>query len=253
MKLNFKSIVIPSIDLPNWQEVSEIPIVESNEILQPTSLAPPPVCIYPVYSRMGIPGALAECHLRKGVYLRLLKAASQLPDELRLVILDGWRPFSVQQHLFDTLVNLMEHADPDCPSDHRLADARNLVSPPSNLSSSPSPHLTGGAVDVTLANKYGEMLDMGSLFDEASPASYTAYLEGIENPSQTQLNARSNRRILYNVMQDSGFTNLPSEWWHFDYGDQLWAWYSRSPEAIYGATHTDSLETLWQEQLKGSD
>lgn len=253
MKPNFKSIAIPSIALPNWQEVSQVAIVESNERLQPASLAPLPVCIYPVYSRMGIPGAIAECHLRTSVYRRLLKAASLLPDDLRLVVLDGWRPYSVQQHLFDTLVNLMEHADPSCPSDQRLIDARNLVSPPSILNSSPSPHLTGGAVDVTLANQYGEMLDMGSLFDEASPVSYTASLEEIEHPTPVQLSARRNRRILYNVMQYSGFTNLPSEWWHFDYGDQLWAWYTQSPKAIYGATDIDSLETLWQEQLMSAD
>ncbi len=247
--LTFKDMAIPSINLPDWQKVSQIPIVESAETLQPASLAPLPICIYPIYSKMGIPNAPDECHIRQGVYQRLLKAASELPDELRLVILDGWRPYSVQQHLFDTLINLMEHADPSYPADKRLAEARNLVSPPSHLSSSPSPHLTGGAVDVTLANKQGEMLNMGSLFDEASPASYTASLENINNPSLVQQSARDNRRILYNVMRDAGFTNLPSEWWHFDFGDQLWAWYTQAPEAIYGATHTDSLETLWQQQL----
>ena len=250
--LNFKDIAIPSIDLPDWQMVSQIPIVESAEILQPASLAPPPICIYPVYSRMGIPSAPAECYIRKGVYQRLINAASQLPNDLRLVVLDGWRPFSVQQHLFDTLINLMEHADPDCPADKRLAEARQFVSPPSNVSSAPSPHLTGGAVDVTLANKQGEMLNMGALFDEASPASYTASLENIDRPSPAQRTARDNRRILYNVMRDVGFTNLPSEWWHFDFGDQLWAWYSKSSEAIYGATQVPSLETLWHRQLAKS-
>jgi len=249
MTLNSKDIAIPVVDMPDWEKVSQIPITESGEVLQPASLAPQPVCVYPVYSKMGIPSAPAECHLRKSVYRRLLKAANQLPEGLRLVVLDGWRPYSVQQHLFDTLINLMEHAEPSVSEEQRFAQARKLVSPPSNLALSPSPHLTGGAVDVTLANNQGEMLNMGSLFDEATPASYTASLEGIDALTVEQLGARSNRRLLYNVMQDAGFTNLPSEWWHFDYGDQLWAWYSQSPEAFYGATHTDSLETLWQQQL----
>lgn len=29
--------------------------------------------------------------------------------------------------------------------------------------------------------------------------------------------------MLYNVMKAVGFTNLPSEWWHYDYGDDKWA------------------------------
>ena len=29
--------------------------------------------------------------------------------------------------------------------------------------------------------------------------------------------------MLYNVMTAAGFTNLPSEWWHYDYGDNMWA------------------------------
>ena len=29
--------------------------------------------------------------------------------------------------------------------------------------------------------------------------------------------------MLYNVMTAAGFANLPSEWWHYDYGDNMWA------------------------------
>ena len=34
---------------------------------------------------------------------------------------------------------------------------------------------------------------------------------------------KENRRLLYSAMIDTGFTNLPSEWWHYDYGDENWA------------------------------
>ena len=43
---------------------------------------------------------------------------------------------------------------------------------------------------------------------------------------------RDNRRLLYNVMTAAGFTNLPSEWWHFDYGDGMWA-QLKNENAIY--------------------
>ncbi len=243
---------IPEISLPEWEQVSQISIIESGEALQPASLAPEPLRVYPAYFKMGIPGAPPECHLRLGVYNRLLQAAAGLPDEIRLVVLDGWRPFVVQQHLFDTLINLMAHAYPGRSPDQLIAEARNLVSPPSSLNSAPSPHLTGGAVDVTLTDKNGRLLDMGTLFDEANPLSYTASLEGIGTLNTAQKTARNNRRILYQAMTGAGFTNLPSEWWHFDFGDQLWAWYSESGHAIYGATHPESLEKLWQRQLRES-
>ena len=34
---------------------------------------------------------------------------------------------------------------------------------------------------------------------------------------------KNNRRILYNAMISEDFVNLPSEWWHYDYGDKVWA------------------------------
>lgn len=241
---------IPDLTQPDWHKVAQIPITECGEKLQPASLAPEPVCIYPAYFKMGIPSAPPECHLRQGVYERLLQAAQQLPKGLRLVVLDGWRPFSVQQHLYDTLINLMEHRFPEMDSSKIHSEARNLVSPPSTATTSPSPHLTGGSVDITLADSCGRLLNMGTQFDEASPLSFTASFEHRNDLTPAQQQARDNRRVLYNIMTNAGFTNLPSEWWHFDYGNQLWAWCSDNPEAIYGSTHPESLEAMWQKQLR---
>ena len=35
-------------------------------------------------------------------------------------------------------------------------------------------------------------------------------------------------------MQRAGFVNYPAEWWHFSYGDKMWAAYSHKEYAIYG-------------------
>jgi D-alanyl-D-alanine dipeptidase len=35
-------------------------------------------------------------------------------------------------------------------------------------------------------------------------------------------------------MTSVGFTNYVDEWWHFDFGDQNWAWMSGSDHAIHG-------------------
>ena len=67
---------------------------------------------------------------------------------------------------------------------------------------------------------------MGTGFDAFSKKTNTVYYEGINNE------IRNNRRLLYYTMIKAGFTNLPSEWWHYDYGDRFWAYYTKKP-AIY--------------------
>ena len=47
--------------------------------------------------------------------------------------------------------------------------------------------------------------------------------------------ARTNRRLLYWVMTEAGFANNPTEWWHYSWGDQLWARLMGRPHAHYGA------------------
>lgn len=239
---------IPTLSMPDWLQLQRIPIIECGEPLQPAGLCREWLT-WPAYFHQRISGAVPECHLRAGVFDRLLQAARSLPDDLQLVVLDGWRPFSVQQYLFDTLLNLMGHANPELSEYQLTARARELVSPPSTDSAAPSPHLTGGAVDVCLADSDGRLIDMGTRFDEASPLSFTAALEDDAHHAMGEFMARHHRRLLYRAMTDAGFTNLPSEWWHYDFGDQLWAWYSGESTARYGATHLPSLEHLWQQQL----
>jgi len=240
---------IPSIPLPDWDALQRKPIRECGERLQPAGLCPL-WHTWPAYYHQGITGALPECYLRLHVFERLLQAARSLPEQFQLVLLDGWRPFTVQQYLYDTLLNLMQHAHPEQPAEQLALETRKLIAPPSVDAAAPSPHLTGGSVDVTLADRNGELVDMGTLFDEASPLSYAAALEDEERHHSTHdLSARHHRRVLYQAMTGAGFTNLPSEWWHFDYGNQLWAWYSGAEHALYGATQPPSLEQLWRAQL----
>ena len=48
---------------------------------------------------------------------------------------------------------------------------------------------------------------------------------------------------------EQGFTNLPSEWWHYDFGDQLWAHYGGHGQALYGPAELDTIESRWRRQL----
>ncbi|CAK2155539.1 hypothetical protein VCRA2116O234_510012 [Vibrio crassostreae] len=84
---------------------------------------------------------------------------------------------------------------------------------------------------------------MGTQFDENSLRSWSCALEHSSEAKQA-----NNRRLLYNAMIGAGFTNLPSEWWHYDYGNQMWANYTGCNKAIFGATRPLTIEHLWNIQ-----
>ncbi|HET8790148.1 MAG TPA: M15 family metallopeptidase, partial [Modicisalibacter sp.] len=196
---------IPSRPEPDWTQVSALPIQGCQSALVPMSLAPPPVVIYPIYAKRGIPGAVAECHVRPEVHRRLLQAARGLPNGLSLVVLDAWRPWRVQQYLFDTLFEAIRSRHHELDAESLLARTREFVSLPSRDPAAPSPHLTGGAVDVTLCDENGLQLEMGTAFDEAVPASHSDYFEYHAPTNDTQRRARGNRRLLYHAMSEAGF------------------------------------------------
>jgi D-alanyl-D-alanine dipeptidase len=60
---------------------------------------------------------------------------------------------------------------------------------------------------------------MGTRFDDFRETANTAYYE---KPGLNE-EIRNNRRLLYHTMLKAGFSNLPTEWWHYDYGTKFWA------------------------------
>ena len=239
---------IDPIAEPPWETIAAIPIVDEGGALHPVSLAAPMLRTLPLYHALGVPGAVPECWAREAVYRRLLDVARHLPDGLGLVVLDAWRPYVVQRHLYDTLLEMVETRYADLDESDRRAMTRAFVSPPSERVDRPSPHLTGGAVDVALCDADGLLLDMGSAFDEARAASHTVHFEHHAGDADTRT-YRDRRRILYHAMVDAGFANLPSEWWHYSYGDQMWAWYRGESYALFGPSGPDSLEARWRRPL----
>lgn len=246
--MNKLNRAIPAFAEPDWAQIARIPVAECGEALCTLRLAPA-LRVYPAYRHLGIPQAVDDCQVRQEVFERLLRAAEYLPAGLVLVVLDGWRSIAVQQHLYRTLEAAMaqHHPQADATTLQRLT--RQFISPPSRDPQAPSPHLTGGAVDVTLCDAQGRWLDMGSRFDEVGPRSFSAHYEMAVAGDSAALVIRDRRRLLHNAMLEAGFSNLPSEWWHYDFGNQLWAWYRGQQAAPYGPTEPPSLEGLWQQQL----
>jgi zinc D-Ala-D-Ala dipeptidase len=184
-------------------------------------------------------------YAREGVVQKLVVAASQLPAEYELLVWDAWRPLSVQQALFDGYCQVLREQSPSLSEEEIRRQAATYVSIPSNHNLHPSPHYTGGAVDLTLADRHGHPLPMGTEFDVFDSScsfgtscltrSLEYLLERGEHLNEEEQTALYNRRVLYHTMIASGFTNYCEEWWHYDYGDQFWAIVS-SNTAFYGPT-----------------
>ena len=225
---------IPLTNQHSWKNIENISIIESNEPL----LAIPNndnLKQFPIYFDCNIPHAINTCVARHSVVQKLQQAADLLPDHLGILVLDAWRSSAVQQAVQDEVGNAIKIKYPTLSTIEKQRILSQFVAPV--RSDFISPHLTGGSVDITLFEREtGNWLDMGAEFDEPTERSYTHFYE-----DQPLHPAYQNRRLLYSVMNHVGFSNLPTEWWHFDYGNPLWAHYNQQKHAIYGAAHWDAV------------
>lgn len=172
------------------------------------------------YFIAGRDGAINIAYVRRSVADRLMHAASLLPEGYQLKIYDAWRPYEVQRSLFDEyFAQLKSLPENDRLTDDELCEkAKTFVSMPDRGIRFAYVHSSGGAIDLTVVDPEGNELDMGCGFDDFTPVANTASLEG-----SSSIVERDNRRLLYHVMTEAGFTNFPSEWWHYDFGDKFWA------------------------------
>lgn len=207
------------------------------------------------YQALGAPygPAASPFQLRQGVVERLLAAQvvlQQVHPQWCLGIFDGWRPLAVQAfmvaHTTETLCR-QQGIDPAWPSP-ALVEVQAAVgrfwAPPNADPTAPPPHSTGAAVDLTLAECSGDgppcPLGMGSEIDAigsvSEPDHFADLAEACTDPEQANRYRRwhDRRLALRAAMESQGFAQHPNEWWHFSWGDQLWAWTQGAPEARYG-------------------
>lgn len=128
-----------------------------------------------------------SCFLRLKALKNLLKAQANFKQYgYQIKLFDCYRPHSVQQKMWQIMPNATYVADP----------------------SKGSVHNRGGAVDLTLVDKNGNELNMGTAFDFFGEASAHAY----ENLSDE---VKKNRKLLKSIMERAGFQSIKSEWWHY--------------------------------------
>ena len=227
---------------------SPIPIEECGEPLQ--ALPPALLRIEPhPYMALGAPYGTSgnPFQLRLGVVQRLLDAQQQLVEHdpgLRLSIFDAWRPIAVQAFMVDhSIAELCRERGVEVRSgdafDQVVADVGRFWAAPSRDPMTPPPHSTGAAVDLTLSSSDGTPLAMGGEIDAIGAVSEPQHYAGREDSDAQRWHQR--RQLLADVMEASGFAQHQNEWWHYSFGDQLWAWRRGAAVAIYAEAVNSAL------------
>ena len=180
--------------------------------------------------------------LREEVVKRLIKVNDFLKlrdDRFHLLIYDSWRPIEVQEFMFNRAFSL------ECKRLNIDASVKDIElyplvqkkveefwAYPSFDERFPPPHSTGGALDITLADRDGNIVDMGSNIDQMDEKSKPDFYKNLKKEEDLTFNYR--RNLLKEIMISFEFVQHPNEWWHFSYGDQLWAWKNKKASALYG-------------------
>lgn len=219
-----------------------IPIVECGE-----PLVPIPSDIFSLvfphpYVKLQAPyGDRSPFFVRTTILELLIQAQIDLQTQQpgwHICIFDAYRPIAVQkfmvEYAFAELLqrrNLQVNELSQRQQQSLWQEVYQFWAIPSSDPSTPPPHSTGAAIDVTLTDEQGQPVDMGAPIDELSPRSFPDYFA----PTSAHIQAWSvaeataevfhqRRLLLHQVMTTVGFRRHPQEWWHFSCGDQLWAW-----------------------------
>jgi D-alanyl-D-alanine dipeptidase len=172
--------------------------------------------------------------VRSGIAERMLLAQHYLPPGYRLRLYEGWRDLDTQQRLFDEELARVRQRFPSMSVAEAFHETTRLVSPVTGLDgqSNIPAHNTGGAVDVDLLGPDDTELDFGMPLDDWLDVPEALCETDYANISDK---ARFHRNLLRNAMNQVGFVNYFTEWWHYSWGDRYWAHLTRQPLALYGS------------------
>lgn len=151
--------------------------------------------------------------IRDEVAKRLARVANSLPEGLSLQIDSGYRSIRTQKKLWKNRSKVIGGL---------------VVNPQTKYSS----HHTGGAVDVSLLDRNGKELNLSEPFKKY-------YLYPKLKSHEISQKAQYYRLLLNNSMIKAGFAPNPKEYWHFYYGDKVWADYYQKKVLYYDVKSVD--------------
>ncbi len=145
-----------------------------------------------------------RCFMRPKAARKLVETHKALQEQgFALKMYDCYRPRPVQQKLWDKVPNPNYVARPWKGSEHNK----------------------GVAVDLTIVDKDGKELDMGTPYDFFGKEAHQTYTK-FDNPEVVK-----NRQLLRRTLRKYGFKHIRTEWWHYSYkgkvvsraiSDMLW-------------------------------
>ena len=171
-----------------------------------------------------------KVYLRKFTASRVLDVPSFLPGGFGLLIYEGWRSTESQRKDWATCYVSLKNSQPDLSHAELERQTGLFVARPLPLAN----HHCGGAVDLTLTYN-GQAVDMGTPTGYEIMESASLFRSKIpmfsDSITETQIRFR---RMLRGAMEKAGFVWYPGEWWHYCFGDRMWAVYTGRTECMYG-------------------
>ena len=130
----------------------------------------------------------AACYLRLKTVKAIIKANEKFMKKgYRIKLYDCYRPLDIQKKMWSIVSNPIYVANP----------------------SKGSIHNRGGAVDISLVDKNGKELNMGTSFDYFG-------IEASHNNKNFSDEILENRKLLKKIMLQYNFQSFDSEWWHYN-------------------------------------
>ena len=166
-------------------------------------------------------------YVREAVYEKIGRISRQLTKaNKRLIIRSVWRSFEHQQMLRDQRKLSLQIEHPEKTSKEIVEIVSYFIAPATE-----SMHATGGAVDALIYDLKNDcVMDFGTnkgLVIDLNKKCYPFH------PEITAL-ARKNRNELINLFQEEDFVVDLKEYWHFDFGNVIWAIEKDKYYASYG-------------------
>jgi D-alanyl-D-alanine dipeptidase len=169
--------------------------------------------------------------LRRDVIRRLSRADELLPAGWRFAVVEGYRPIATQRRYFEEYLATLTIEHSTMPADQLYRLATRHIAPV--LEAGHPPHSTGGAVDITMYDSAGCEVEVGCEVNATPEQSGGACYTAAPGLSPTH---RHNRDVLTDALSQVGMINYAPEWWHWSYGDQLWALQTQAPSTRYSRT-----------------
>lgn len=134
--------------------------------------------------------AMAVCHAQEDL--------EKYKPGHRLVIFDAARPLGIQKKMFEKV---------------RGTEQERYVAQPDNNRG--GYHNYGMAVDLSIEDANGTLLDMGTEFDHFGPEAHVGNEGELLRRGEIGMEAYCNRMFLYYLMGKNGLIPYEFEWWHY--------------------------------------